>query len=183
MDGGVLLLNKNNGATAIQGNILVRRGGTVSIWQSNQIADTSTVTLDGRELMAGFAFDMMSYALTEKFHQLVVRGEGKVLFHNKPNSRTLFLDDLLIEQGGVLYVGDWADGLTKLLVRKDSEHLRESLSRIRFEGYDPARISLVEYDANYWEVSGLPEPATYGAVSAAGLCGLMAWRRRKRFGR
>jgi len=73
MDGNALFLNKNNGATAIQGDIFVSLSGAISLWKSNQIADTSTVTLDGREGLAGFVFDMMAYEVKEKFHQLVVR--------------------------------------------------------------------------------------------------------------
>jgi len=177
LDGNILVLNKSNGATAIQGNVYVSKGGAISIWQSNQIADTSTVTLDGREGMAGFAFDIMSYKMTEKFHKLVVKGEGRLLFHRHPNTRILFLDDLLIEEGGTLHIGDWVDGVTRLLVRKDSENLGASLKRISFEGYEPNKINLVNYNSDYWEVSALPEPATYGAVV---LCGLTVWWRRQR---
>jgi len=180
MDGNVLILNKSNGATAIQGNIVVRRGGAVSLWQSNQIADTSTVTLDGRDGMAGFLFEMMAYEMTEKFHQLVVKSESRLLFHRKPNKRTLFLDDLLIEERGALYVGDWADGVTKLLVRKDSEHLSESLKRIVFDHDKTREVGLREYDKDYWEIGpGFPEPATYGAI-LVGIVGFVVRQRRKK---
>jgi len=157
-DSNILLLNKSFGATAIRGNITVRRGSGLVFWQSNQLADTATVTLDGREHLSGLSFEAKNYTMTESFHRLVVKGEGLLYFYQKPTYRTLFLDDLQIESGGLLRVADWTDGVTKLLVRKDSEHLDESLSRIRFDGYAPARISLVEHDANYWEVSALPLP-------------------------
>jgi len=181
IDGNFLHLNKSNGATAIQGNIVVRTGGYVLLWQSNQIADTSTVTLDGREEMVGFLFDQMRYEMSEKFHKLVVMGKGLFAFHRRPNKRTLFLDDLMIEAGGILYVRDWADGVTKLLVRKSSEHLQNALRRIKFDGRREPKASVKDYDANYWEViPGFPEAATYGAllVGFGSVIGFVAKRRR-----
>jgi len=119
---------------------------------------------------------MMNYELSEKFHQLVVKGDGYLLFHKKPNKRTLFLDDLWIEEGGILYVGDWGDGVTKLLVRKDSDNLAESMERLRFKGYEYKPINLVSHDSDYWEITPLPEPATYGAIALSGL--VVCWRRK-----
>jgi len=179
IDGNLLHLNKSNGATAIQGDIVVKTGAYVLLWQSNQIADTSTVTLDGREEMVGFLFDQMRYEMSEKFHKLVVIRQGLLAFHRKPNKRTLFLDDILIEEGGILYIRDWVDEGTKLLVRKDSEHLQDALHRIKFEGLREPKASIKDYDANYWEVGpGFPEPASYGAI-LVGVVGFVVRRRRR----
>jgi len=136
--------------------------------------------------MAGFVFDMMSYEMTEKFHRLEVKGEGMVLFHNRPNYRHLFLDDLWVERGGVLHVGVWANGISFILVRKDSKNLQESLGRIKFDGYYETVAGVKDYNKDYyeiipsWTVPKLPEPTTYGAIVSAVALGFVALRRRKR---
>jgi len=75
-----VMLNKTNGATAVRGDIVVSNGGVVGLERSNQIADTSTVTLDGRIRSAGLHYENISYGITEKFHQLVVQGQGSLGF-------------------------------------------------------------------------------------------------------
>jgi len=86
------------------------------------------------------------------------------------------LDDLLIEYGGILYVGDWADGVTKLLVRKDSAHLSEWLERISFDHDQRRRVGLREYNKDYWEIGpGFP----YGAI-LVGLVGVVAVKSRRK---
>jgi len=175
-----LKLEKENGATAIQGNIIIGDDSSLWIGISDQIGDRAVVTLNGKEGTARLGFLFYNYEITESFHQLVVKGRGHLNFYKPPNTRKLFLDDLLIEPGSTLEVTSWEDGASKLLVRKDSEHLHESIKRIHFKGYDPKRISLKDYDANYWEISALPEPAVYGAVSAAATLALVYWKRTKR---
>jgi len=131
----LLRLNRSGGATSIRGNVAARNGGTIALGRSHQINDKSTVTLDGRDNEAGFVFDLDPHEIEESFHQLVVQGTGVLYFFRRPHYSTLLLDDLLIEEGGLMRVLDWSDYMhrDKILVRKDSEHLYESLSRIVFE--------------------------------------------------
>jgi len=179
LDSNLLFLDKSFGAKAVRGNIMVRGGSGLVLWQSNQLADTATVTLDGRQHLSGVSFEAKEFTMTEKFHRLVVKGDGLLYFYNRPTYRTLFLDDLLIESGGTLRVADWSDGMTKLLVRKDSEHLSESLRRIVFDNDKTKEAGLREYDKDYWEVGpGFPEPASYGAI-LVGVVGFVIKRRRK----
>jgi len=180
LDSHLLFLNKSNGATAVRGNIAVRKGAGLVLWQSNQIADSATVTLDGRQYLSGFSFEAKNYTMTEKFHRLIVQGEGLLYFYNRPTSRTLFLDDLQVEYGGVLRIADWINGVTRLLVRKDSAHLSESLNRISFDHNRARKAGLREYDKDYWEIGpGFPEPASYGAI-LVGVVGLVVRRRQKK---
>jgi len=178
-DANCVTLNKTNGATAVRGNIVASNGGVVGLERSNQIADTSMVTLDGRVRSAGLNYENIGYAITEKFHQLVVRGKGSVGFWGWPSSRALYLDDLMIEYGSVLHIKHFHEGYTLLLVRKDSEHLQDALHRIKFDGRKEPKASIKDYDASYWQViPGFPEPAAYGAVLASAACALALCRRK-----
>jgi len=181
-DSNVLFLNKTGGARAISGNVTVSGGSSVVLWRSNQIADSSTVTLDGRQHMSGFSFEAKNYSMQEKFYRLTVKGEGVLYFYKRPTSRTLFLDDLLIEYGGVLHVADWVYSYCTLLVRKDSMHLNESLHRINFMGHPKKGNGLKDSGyRDYWEIVPwpTPEPATYGAIFGAVGLGLASWRKRR----
>jgi len=182
LDSNVLFLNKSSGATAIKGDVIVRGGSSVVLCQSNQIADSATVTLDGRQHMSGFSFEAKNYSMTEKFHRLTVQGEAVLYFFRKPASRYLYLDDLLIQYGGVLHIADWEYLYCNLLVRKDSANLNDSLHRIDFMDRTNEVIGLRDTGNDYWEIVPwkTPEPATYGAIFASGAFGLVLWRKRRR---
>jgi len=96
-----ILLAKTNSAQAIRGDVYVSNGGGIGLEYSNQISDSSTVTLDGRGNKASFAFNNnANYGLQERFHKLVVRGTGVLSYWDPPSSKKLFLDDLFIESWG-----------------------------------------------------------------------------------
>jgi len=181
LDSNVLFLNKSGGARAINGNIMVRGGSSVVLWQSNQIADNATVTLDGRQHMSGFSFEAKDYSMTERFHRLTVQGEAVLYFFRRPASRSLYLDDLLIEYGGVLHIADWEYSSCSLLVRKSSDNLAYALNKIDFMGQPKRGIGLIDR-SDYWEIVPwkTPEPATYGAIFGAIGLGLVVWRKRRR---
>jgi len=78
------------------------------------------------------------------------------------------LDDLEVTLGSYLLIKEWKDGRDRLLVKKDSAHVKDSLARIEFEGHDTRTVNIRDYDANYWEIYALvPEPAAYGTVLGA----------------
>jgi len=86
----------------------------------------------------------------------------------------------MIEYGSVLHIKYFHEGLAWLLVRKASEHLQDSLHRIKFDGRREPEASLKDYNADYWQViPGFPEPATYGAIFTGGAIGLVFWRKRR----
>jgi len=88
--------------------------------------------------------------------------------------RLLYLDDLSVCDGSTLVVQAWQKGIHRLLVRKDSQHLYESLEQIMFEHDKGAKAGLRDYNKDYWEIGpGFPEPATYGAIFASGAVGLV----------
>jgi len=110
----------------------VRGGGLAGIELSNQIADTSTVTLQGNA--STFSLNDVSHALSEKFRTLKVEGQGRVLFSRKAAdsyAKTLIVDDLIVDWGNDLSVEGWNAELDLFLVRKTSWNARNALSRSR----------------------------------------------------
>jgi len=183
MDSNILALSKDRGATSVRGNIFASNGGAICIDKSDQISDSSTVILDGSKKAVEFYFNGYQGSMRESFHQMVIKGKGELRFFSKnPNyndRRKLYLDDLFIEEGALLRVLVWFEGKALLLIRKDSEHLSDSLKRIVFDNDKTKRAGLREYDKDYWEVGpGFPEPASYGAI-LVGVVGFVVKRRRK----
>jgi len=136
-----------------RGNIYINDGGWLYIRNSGQISSSSMVTLNN----GAFAFHPnVRLALVEKFHRLVVNERGYINFHYKPNlhkDRSLYLDDLMISNRSELVIGDWVSGATKLLVRKDSEHLADALGKIKFGHIKGGGVAKVrEYNNEYWEI-------------------------------
>jgi len=181
--GNAIFLAKEAGATAVRSNIYVRDGGRVGIAKSNQIADSSTVTLSGNGATFSFTGYFME-TVTEKIHALVIESGGGVfsfahhLDREDHNIHTLYLDDLIINDGASLRVVAWEEGRDHLLVRKDSKHLADAMRKISIDGWAKNQVYLRDYDKDYWSIEAAPEPATCGAV--LGAVGVALWRRRKR---
>jgi len=174
-----LYLDKENGATAVRSNIYVRNGATIGIERSNQIADTSSVTLQGKG--STFLLNSVSRNLSEKFRTLTVEGEGHVLFDHKFADRyakTLIIDNLIIGEGSTLSVDGWRADLDLFLVKIDYKN-REALKRVKFTGINQGIVELVYYNNNYWKLHASPEPRTYGAI-LGGMGVLLALGRRCR---
>jgi len=176
-----LVLEKLNGALAVRGDILVRDKAIVRFAQSSQLLTSSSITLKKNgELQTLAAFD-----ITNTFHNLTIEDSGTIHFnHSEGNSHRskyyIKVDDLIINQGGHLEVRGWQEGRDFLLIRKSSKTLDDALRKIGFAGYDRNNIHLEEYDAEYWSISAMPEPTTYGAIMGVGGLALVAWRKRKR---
>jgi len=173
----VLALNKQAGATAIRGNVVLRKNTGLSFWGSNQVADYATVTMDSAHLnMHGAGY--------EKIHKLIVTGNSKILFGSAVqflNRRIFLLDELTISYLSSLEIMGWADGRDHFLVRRYSSGLNENLSRIKFNGRKEPKAGLRYYDTDYWEIiPAFPEPSTYGAIFGGLGMGLAFWSRRRR---
>ncbi|WP_156469195.1 PEP-CTERM sorting domain-containing protein [Cephaloticoccus primus] len=179
-----LYLAKQNGVQAVRGNIYIKDKGAVVIDGSDQIADSSTVTLSGSYSTLRFIGTRKD--IREKIKDLVVtNGQGVMNFTHDPrvpddsSKKTLFLDDLIIKNGASLRIASWQAGRDHLLVRKDSKHLADALKKITIDGWAKNQIYLKDYDKDYWSIEAAPEPATCGALLGALGLGLVAWRRRR----
>jgi len=122
--------------------------------------------------------------ITNTFRELIIENSGVVHFnHSEYNSQNskyhIYVDDLVINEGGHLKIRDWQDERDFLLVRKNSQNLADALTKMEFVGYDPANIHLRDFNSDYWQISATPEPTTYGAILAAAGLGLWTWRRRR----
>jgi len=178
VDDGVLSLQKENGAIAVKGNIFLRNHSQLHLDRSYQFSKTSNITMQDSKL----AFSLHPFDREEHFHKMSVAGESGIDFwaFNAAGlaKRFLYLDDLVIDDVGQLTVSYWQDGLHRIFIRKDSEHIYGSLGRIVFEHDKTKKAGLRDYNKDYWEIGpGFPEPTTYGAIFASGALALVFWRR------
>jgi len=179
-----LNISRNNTVTVI-GNIFLSGNGYLNISGSHQINDNSSITLSGNSGRPMLAFSDYHHRDTvEKIHSLIVKGGGDINFHAYPwelhSTRRFYLDDIEVAFGSELLIKAWALGRDHILVRKDSEHFSDSLSRIKFQGRREPKASLQDYDANYWQIiPGFPEPTTYGAILSVASLGFVFYRKQK----
>jgi len=183
-----LQLYKRNGASAVLGNIFVSDGGYLILSGNNQISDSSRISLDGRLRAATLYFCGVYFGtISEKVSELKVDGAGVIDCWYAPDlgfpyhATYFYLDDLEILDGSKLTIKNWRLGHNHLLVRKDSAHLYDSLTRIKFEGYKEWQAGLKDFDKDYWQlIPDIPEPGTYGAVFGALGLGVFFVRRERR---
>jgi len=177
-----LYLNKWDGAVAVRSDILIEKGGLV-FHRSDQLLTTSSVTLKDN---ATLRYQSLSnYPITNTFKNLAIEDGGIIHFQhsdlddNFNSSYYLYLDDLIINGSGRLKVQNWQDERDFILVRKNSQNLADALTKMEFTGYNPANIHLRDFNSDYWQISALPEPATYGAILGTIGLGLVVWRRHR----
>lgn len=201
---GVLALNKTAGVTAISGNITVGdRAGTdtLRLDASEQIADTSTVTLKSGDqatgsstlLFNGLTTTSGNYTgqsgVSETFHELKIDGPSTLDLagglNDAPNY--LFLDVLtMADSTSSLNVKNWESYKDFLLV-KDPSNFASIAPQIKFDGYEGTPI-ITKYNADYWQIAPfanapvVPEPGSCGLalLGLGGLGGACGRRRRRR---
>ncbi|WP_156468742.1 PEP-CTERM sorting domain-containing protein, partial [Cephaloticoccus capnophilus] len=177
-----LALGKTNGAIAVLGNVFVSSGAVLRFDASQQLRFTSNVTLKNATLY----HSVEKKEIRNKFHRLTVSGSrGVVSFGSggtHSHKRYLYIDELVIEDKARIEVNEWAPGRDFFLVKKtmNKEDLDALMGKIHFRGWLPGRTHLESYDKDYWQISGTPEPSTYGAIFGALGLGLSAWRARRK---
>jgi len=182
---GKTIIAKNLGRVplgTIAGDLDIYGGSQAGIYRDQTISASSIVTFKyaSNQRFAPTLY-FATYPVNQHIHKVIVEESGVFSFgaHEVSGHRFLFMDDLVIAPSSEFTIS-WYFSDTHLLLRKDSKHLSESLSRIRFSQNPSKRAGIREYNADYYEIGpGFPEPATYGAsLSAAGLV-LWFCRRRK----
>jgi len=180
--GNVLVLEKDDGAISVRGDISVSNEGVIIIKRSNQTLPSSILKINSSHL----EFGNIDLDLSNRFLKLVVEGGSILNFCHYDEARTykskryLYLDDIDISQDGSLIVKEWSEGRDFLLVRKGSNGLDDALKKLEFEGYDRNNIHLVDYNKDYWEISAAPEPAIFGAIFGLAGLAVVVVRRRQR---
>jgi len=184
----LLDLYKNAGVVSVSGNLNVNEGAKVSVYRSGQIGRAARVLLKSKSnALAILGFNgNFEKNIKEVFNGLKIDGNAVFSFslngNNKPHgARDILIDDLHVMEGSHLLVKEWLDGRDRLLVRKDSAHVHDSLKRIEFENHDTRTVNLRSYDKDYWEIYALlPEPATYGELFIAVGIGFALYRKQCR---
>jgi len=113
------------------------------------------------------------------------RGTLEFLGSTKSAPNILYLDQLFFSDANArLTIRNWNDQADYLLVGRawGDANVPPILNRIIFEGYGPAKWHWHDLQGygDYWQITPLPEPATYGAILAAVGLGLVVWRKRQR---
>jgi len=182
----ITIISKNQGIVhlgPIAGDLDIYGGAQAGIYRNQTISSASVVTFKsahGQNHVPILYF--ATYPITQRIHNVIVEGSAIFSFgaHEVAGQRFLILDDLVIAPGRNFTIS-WYFSDTHLLVRKNSKHLPESLSRIRFSQHPGKSTGIKEYNSDYYEIGpGLPEPTTYGAILAAAGLGLWTWRRRRK---
>ncbi len=166
--GGTLVLNKTAGVNAIAGNIEVGTGGTLLISASNQVADTSAVTLSGGTIKRGSGVTETFGDLNLTAASFIDYGSGAadtLTFGTYSPTFKLSVNNFLL--GNVL---------------RFTTDLSGSINNASLFAFDNGFVS--DWNTTtpgFFTITAIPEPTTYAA--AAGLLGLMLYsplRRRLR---
>jgi autotransporter-associated beta strand protein len=196
---GTLVLSKTAGQNAIAGDgntatpdLVIGDGrgiDTVRLGANEQIADTATVELRGGEVgnaanvarleLNGAASNTASSRI-ETFHSLDVTGNSILDFGGGTVCSPTFLnlDKLGVGSNSLLTITNWIEFTDFFLVERATFDPTQ-LPRVVFDGYSsPASWQI--YDSTYFQITPVPEPATYGLLSLGTLAAFAATRRRRR---
>jgi autotransporter-associated beta strand protein len=157
--GGAINLNKTAGTTAIAGNITINTTAKLLISASDQVADTSAVTLSGGTIERGSG-------VTETFGNLNLTDASFINFGAGATSSLNFGD--YTGGGFKLNVSNFLEG-NVLTFKTD---LGGSINNSSLFGFDNGFTS--NWDGTTFTITAIPEPSTI--LAAAGLAGFMLWR-------
>ncbi len=185
VEGGTVVLNKSNGATAVGGNISVS-GGTLLLASSNQIADNATLQLDGGTFATAGNSENLG-ALTLSSTSTIDMGQ---------NGTLAFADSSGTAWSGSLLITNWdgednGDGFSQIYFGTDASSLTadqvNSISFVNPNGFGPgiygAKLLSNGQLVPYANFSVIPEPSTVmgGILLTLGAAwmGWQQWRRKR----
>lgn len=157
--GGTVNLDKTAGTTAIAGDITINATAKLLISASNQVADTSEVTLSGGTIERGSG-------VTETFGDLNLTADSFIDFGAGTTSSLNF--GIYTGGGFKLDVSNFLAGN----VLTFGNDLSGSINNSSLFGFDNGFTS--NWNGSAFTITAIPEPST--VLAAAGLAGLMLWR-------
>jgi autotransporter-associated beta strand protein len=169
---GTLELSKTSGVNAIAGNVTVNSGATLLLSSSDNVANTSAVTLSGGTISRG-------NGVSETFGALTLGGAGGTLDFGAGAVGSLNFGSYT--PSALLTVGSFLEG-NVLTFSSDLSALIPSLQGGGFSSslfsFDNGFVSSWDSGSSTFTITAIPEPSTY--LAAAGLLSLMLWPSRKR---
>jgi len=193
--GGTLTLRPSGGNLLLPGDaIYVGDGTALAVLNlsggTDSINPDATVTLRGSErapAVLRLEKAGLENGTAQTLRKLVIEGSGIIDFSDSrtlgasgslSGQNALYLDELDLR--GKLTLRGWDPHTTKLLINYTGEPDDMLLSKIHIEGYENLRVR--RDGTGYWSIAGdpIPEPATCGAIVAAGAGALATWRRGRR---
>ena len=187
----------NAGTLQVQGGGLTATGavqltgGSLLLGASNVINNSASVTLDGGTLGSnGFS---EGAATTVGLGSLILSSASAIDFGTGTLGTLTFAGGSY--SAGMLSILNWtgaaggagADGVNDRLIFAGNNAARLSFlsaftqSAISFSGFGSG-YNAIQFDANYFEIVAVPEPATTAAVGGLALCALIGFRERRRVG-
>ena len=165
---GTLQLNKSASTTAIAGNLEVANGATLLISQSEQVANTSAVTLSGGTIRRGGdvseVFGDLNVSAPSFLDFGAANAAGSLSFGTYTESALLTVQNFL--PGNKL---QFASGFNSALLPTGG-----SLSN---ENFSFSNGFTTGTEGGYFTITAIPEPSTI--LAALGLAGLMLWPARR----
>ena len=180
VNAGILRLNKPAGVNAVTGHVTITNPGTLQLAASDQIADTSAVTLSGGTFSTGattgFSETVGTFEMTES--STIALGTG---------SHTLQFTGIMGTPTGTLTITGWSgtlgepgtDGkvLFSSIGTTPNVALAGFLATTQFTGFSTG-AAFLDAGGGMFELAPVPEPATVLALASAALgLGTLARRR------
>jgi autotransporter-associated beta strand protein len=161
---GTLKLDKTAGVNAIAGNLIVSNSAVLLVAQSDQVNNSSAVTLSGGTIQRGSGVSEVFGNLnltTGSFLDFGTGSTGTLSFGTYTPSALLTVDNFF--QGNVL------------TFRSD---LSGSINNTNSFRFDNAFTSSWDSGSTTFTITAIPEPSTY--LAAAGLLAVLMWPSRRR---
>lgn len=160
---GLLELNKTAGLNAIAGSVEVSNGATLLISQSNQVANTSAVTLSGGTIQRATGVSEVFGNLNITVASFLAFGsgtEGNLQFQTYENTGSALVTVQNFFAGNTLQFTSASFG-------------SGNLAQFSFDN-----DFTTSTQGDYFTITAIPEPSTY--LAAAGLLALFPWPVRRR---
>lgn len=160
--GGTLQLNKTAGTTAISGNVAVHGNATLLISASEQVTNTSTITLSGGTIQRGTG-------VSETFGNLVLTADSFLNYGGTAEDRFLKFGNLALN-GFTLEISSFLLG-NKL--QYNAADYAAGLSLAETFSFSTSADLGFNFSGGVFTITAIPEPPI--TLAALSLIGLLLW--------